>query len=137
MKKIKFLTIGLLMSIGINAQVSMDNLLSEMKYYHVSEEKFGKYVEANHMFDGQSFTTWKSENKILYYKELWYQSKSFYVKKNHLSEGITLDESIIDISRFESYKGILCEDGVYVYRIIAIDNINLKHEKTGHVTLLK
>ena len=36
-----------------------------------------------------------------------------------------------------TYKGILCPDDVYVYKIIAIDNINLKHEKTGHVTLLK
>ena len=105
MRKIKFLTIGLLMSLGINAQVSsMDKLLTDMKYDHIAEEKFGKYVEAKHLFDGQSFTAWKSENKILYFKELWYQSKSFYVKRNQLSEGLTLDESIFDVSRFESYR---------------------------------
>jgi len=36
-----------------------------------------------------------------------------------------------------TYKGNLCQDDIYVYKIIVIDNNNLKHEKTGHVSLLK
>lgn len=36
-----------------------------------------------------------------------------------------------------TYKGLMCQDNVYVYRIVALDNNNMKHTKTGHVTLLK
>ena len=36
-----------------------------------------------------------------------------------------------------TYKGVLIEDGVYVYRITAIDQNGIRHTKTGHVTLLK
>lgn len=39
-----------------------------------------------------------------YLKELWYYSESFYVKRNHLQEGVTMDESMIDITRFESSR---------------------------------
>lgn len=39
-----------------------------------------------------------------YLKELWYYSESFTVKRNYLQEGVTLDPSIIDISRFESSR---------------------------------
>ncbi len=41
---------------------------------------------------------------MLYAKEMWYYTESFYVKRNYNNEGITLDESIIDISRFESQR---------------------------------
>lgn len=36
-----------------------------------------------------------------------------------------------------TYKGILCQESVYVYSIQVIDNKGMKHTKTGHVTLLK
>lgn len=46
---------------------------------------------------------WKKNNTYQYYQELWYYSESFYVKRNHQA-GVRLDESIIDISRFESSR---------------------------------
>lgn len=36
-----------------------------------------------------------------------------------------------------TFKGPLCQDGVYVYKIEATGNNGMKHTKTGHVTLLK
>jgi len=47
---------------------------------------------------------WKKNNTYQYYLEIWYYSESFYVKRNHLKEGVELNESIIDISRFESSR---------------------------------
>ena len=41
---------------------------------------------------------------MLYAQEMWYFSESFYVKRDHLSSGIVLNEEIIDISRFESHR---------------------------------
>lgn len=52
----------------------------------------------------EAIEEWKSKNTYKYYQELWYYSESFYVKRNHLSEGITLNEANIDISRFESER---------------------------------
>lgn len=46
----------------------------------------------------------KANKPHLYLKEMWYLSKSFYVKRDHLNQGVTLDESIIDISRFEKQR---------------------------------
>jgi hypothetical protein len=48
--------------------------------------------------------SWKASNRILYYKELWYYTESFRVRRDHLPEGVTMDEAMIDISRFESYR---------------------------------
>ncbi len=36
-----------------------------------------------------------------------------------------------------TFKGQVCQDDIYVYKITVIDNRGLRHEKTGHVTLLK
>jgi len=36
-----------------------------------------------------------------------------------------------------TYKGTMCSDDVFIYRIVVIDNKSAKHTKTGHVTLLK
>jgi hypothetical protein len=67
------------------------------------EKKFLPYLAAKH--GGLSaIEEWKKSNTVLYYKELWYFSESFYVKRNHSAEGVSLDESIIDISRFESNR---------------------------------
>lgn len=98
MKKI-LIFISLLFSLTVKSQID----ISEMKYDYQAQEKFEKYIQANHDLQ-QNFTTWKEENKIQYFKELWYYSKSFYVKRNHFSEGEKLNESIIDISRFESNR---------------------------------
>jgi gliding motility-associated-like protein len=36
-----------------------------------------------------------------------------------------------------TFKGVLCKDDIFVYRISAIDNNGVNHTKTGHVTLMK
>ena len=73
---------------------------SKVKLDPAKEKKFQPYLEIRH--DGpQVFQQWKSANKYEYVKQMWYFSESFYVKRNHLAEGVVLDESIIDIARFE------------------------------------
>lgn len=52
----------------------------------------------------KAFEAFKANHKEEYLKQMWYYSRSFYVKRNHLVEGVTLDESIIDISRFEQHR---------------------------------
>ena len=69
----------------------------------VKEKKFLPYLAVHHG-GMQAIDTWKQSNTIQYYKELWYYTESFYIKRNHLGSGITLDESIIDISRFEHHR---------------------------------
>jgi hypothetical protein len=36
-----------------------------------------------------------------------------------------------------TYKGVICQDGVYVYKIVITDVKGLRHDFIGHVTLLK
>lgn len=57
------------------------------------------------------FPSWKENNKLLYAQEMWYYSESFYVKRNVTNDGYTLDESMIDITRFE-HKRIQTEEVV-------------------------
>ena len=64
---------------------------------------FTPYLEWKHG-GKQGFETWKSTNHLQYAKEMWYYSESFYVKRDHMSSGQVLDESIIDISRFEHQR---------------------------------
>ena len=66
-------------------------------------QKFEPYVRAKHGA-GFNFESFKTNTKLEYLRELWYYSQSFYVKRNYYKEGVTLDETIIDISRFESYR---------------------------------
>lgn len=103
MKKIILLFL-LFLSLGIKSQITTSELIT---YWGTVEpekiEKFEKYVEVNHSFE-QNFTTWKKENKIQYIKEFWYYTESFYVERYPSSAGISLDESIIDISRYEKYR---------------------------------
>lgn len=98
MKKI-LIFISLLFSLTVKSQID----ISELKYDYLTQDKFEKYIKANHEFQ-QNFTTWKDENKMQYFKELWYYSKSFSIERSHFSQGFTLDESMIDIGRFESYR---------------------------------
>ncbi len=64
------------------------------------EKQFLPYLAVRH--GGlSSIEEWKKNNTVLYFKELWYYSESFYIKRNHYDNGVILDESIIDISRFE------------------------------------
>jgi hypothetical protein len=71
---------------------------------YLAEKKFGKYVQARYGINS-NFDKWKEENKILYSNEIWYQSKSFYVIRDFFKDGEKLDESMIDISRFEIKRG--------------------------------
>jgi len=52
----------------------------------------------------EAIEEWKSKNTYKYYQELWYYSESFYVKRNHFAEGALFNESVIDITRFETFR---------------------------------
>jgi hypothetical protein len=76
---------------------------TEIKLNPEKVKLFSPYVEFKHGGQ-QGFPAWKENNKLLYAQEMWYYSESFYIKRNHLNEGITLNEEIIDISRFENQR---------------------------------
>lgn len=80
--------------------VSYSQNINDIKLNSDKVNKFQPYVEVRH--GGKAaFNVWKENNKVQYVKEMWYFSESFYVKRNAYNDGIVLDESIIDISRFE------------------------------------
>ena len=67
------------------------------------EKKFEPYqVTVHHTL--AAFKEFKTTNRPQYLKELWYFSKSFYVKRNYFAKGAELDEAMIDIRRFENYR---------------------------------
>ncbi len=76
---------------------------SKVKLDPIKEKKFLPYVETRHG-GPEVFAKWKEDNKFQYVKEMWYMSESFSVKRNHSTEGITLNEEIIDVVRFESQR---------------------------------
>ena len=76
------------------------------------EKMFFPYLAVRHGGPQQALQ-WKESNTIKYYMELWYYCRSFTVKRDHFEEGATLDESIIDISRFEAQRR-LHEDAIVV-----------------------
>jgi len=98
--KFLFTSICLVITCSSFSQVEIEGIKLDAE----KVKKFTPYVSYRHSYDGQSFETWKSTNKMLYAKEMWYFSESFYVKRDHLNEGIVLNEEIIDISRFESQR---------------------------------
>jgi len=113
MKQFKFifLALALIFSLTTKSQTddskAVDNYFELVNYYSrlqpSKEAKFSPYVEAKYSFI-QNFTTWKKENKFLYIKEIWYHAESFSIERNHFSEGVSMDESMIDVSRFEKYR---------------------------------
>lgn len=94
------LSFGLMMSV---TAFSQQPDWSKVKIDPVKEKKFLPYVETRHG-GPELFAKWKAENKFQYVKEMWYMSESFYVKKDHLSEGIALDIAIIDVVRLEDQR---------------------------------
>lgn len=76
---------------------------NQLKPNPEKEKMYLPYLAARHG-GPEMLAEWKKSNTLLYYKELWYFTESFYVKRNHMAEGATLNESIIDISRFESHR---------------------------------
>lgn len=65
---------------------------------------FEKYLSFRHSFEPGGFALWKTNNPELYAKEMWYQSESFYIKRNHLASGLTMNEGMIDVCRFEHLR---------------------------------
>jgi hypothetical protein len=96
---IKTVILLALMSLGLSVTAQHEDL----KLNPEKVKKFTVYMEHKHG-GPEGFPLWKANNKIQYAKEMWYYTESFYVKRNHLSQGIVLNEEIIDISRFESYR---------------------------------
>jgi hypothetical protein len=67
------------------------------------ERMYRPYLAARHGgFD--ALEKWKQSNTVLYFKELWYFCESFTVIRNYNAQGIPLNESIIDITRFEGKR---------------------------------
>ncbi len=69
----------------------------------VKEKMFSPYMLWRHQ-GAEGLAEFKKNKPHDYLKELWYYSESFYVKRNHLNTGETLDVSIIDVSRFEHLR---------------------------------
>jgi hypothetical protein len=100
MKSIKILFLGILMGLSF---ASFSQQIQEIKLNPEKVKMFTPYMEWRHG-GPQGFDAWKSTNKMLYAKEMWYYSESFYVKRNVLNEGDVLNESIIDVTRLESQR---------------------------------
>lgn len=66
-------------------------------------KQFSPYLAARHG-GPQGLEQFKASNKYTYLREMWYFTESFSIKRNHLSTGVSLNEEIIDISRFEQYR---------------------------------
>jgi hypothetical protein len=88
-------------SLSVYSQTGLQ--LNNLKPDPEKERKFLPYLAVRH--GGMNvIEDWKKNNTLQYYKELWYYTESFYVKRDHLNEGYILDESNIDITRFESSR---------------------------------
>lgn len=70
---------------------------------------FIKYPQFKHDIISGGFYQWKNDNPGLYLKEMWYYTESFYIKRNYLTTGITLNEAAIDVTRFESQRQAAAE----------------------------
>jgi hypothetical protein len=76
---------------------------SDFKPDPAKEQMFFPYLAVRH---GGPVATenWKKTNTTRYYQELWYFCESFHIKKNHQAQGVAMDESAIDITRFERFR---------------------------------
>jgi hypothetical protein len=84
----------------ISSSSSQDLLLDPVKV-----AKYEPYVVIRHAdYQPGGYAAWKANNPDLYLKEMWYWTESFYIKRNHLTQGITMDEAMIDVSRFEKQR---------------------------------
>jgi hypothetical protein len=96
---IKILIFGLLVSFS----AVLFSQAPAIEYKPEKEQQFLPYIIARHG-GVEALAEFKKNNRYEYLKELWYYSESFYVKRDHLPEGFLLDEAIIDISRYESFR---------------------------------
>jgi hypothetical protein len=95
---IKILFLGMLMAMSFLSFSQDDIKLNPDKV-----QKFTPYLAARHG-GGDDFLKWKENNKMLYAKEMWYFTESWYVKRNYTGEGVVLNEEITDITRFEHLR---------------------------------
>lgn len=77
--------------------------ITELKLNPERVKLFLPYVEWKYG-GAEVFPEWKNNNKMLFAKEMWYYTESFYIKRNVSAEGVTIQEEIIDITRFESHR---------------------------------
>jgi len=77
---------------------------SSIKLDPAKVQIFEKYLSFRHSFEPGGFIQWKANNPELYSKEMWYQSESFYIIRNHLASGLTMNEGMIDVCRFEHLR---------------------------------
>lgn len=75
---------------------------------------FIKYPRFKHDLQRGGFEQWKTDNPILYKKEMWYYTESFYIKRDSLTQGITLNEAAIDVTRFESQRQVNTETYIFL-----------------------
>jgi hypothetical protein len=90
-----FIFLALMMSQNVSAQSIQDIKLDPVKV-----EKYLPYIKWKHSY-GDGFEAWKENNKLAYAGELWYYTESFYIKRDHFSDGLVLNEEIIDVARWE------------------------------------
>ena len=76
---------------------------SKIKLDPIKEKQFQPYLEIRHN-QGAGYQAWKENNKFQYVKEMWYFTESFYIKRNVSTTGETINEALIDISRFENNR---------------------------------
>lgn len=88
--------------------VSKSQDLTDLKLDANKVKKYTPYLVEKH----RDFNEWKKNNKMQYTKEMWYYTESFYVKRNYVkgvdASGVeateSMDESMIDVSRFEHLR---------------------------------
>lgn len=97
--KMIIIVICLLLATAVKSQINP----ADYNVSAVKEKQYQPYLMAK-KGTAQDFEAWKKENKILYRKEIWYYSESFYIKRNVSTTGTSIDASQIDISRFESNR---------------------------------
>jgi hypothetical protein len=103
--RIIFNKIALVFLLVFLTQISFCQIAS-VEDYIPNLEKEKKYLPYLAVWHGgiDKIEEWKKKNTILYYQELWYYTESFYIKRDHLSEGVEMDEAMIDVSRWEDQR---------------------------------
>ena len=102
--RLKFFILGIILCVFFSTKAQTTTFQTDLlKPDPAKEAKFLPYLAVRH--GGMAgIEAWKSQNTYKYYQELWYYSESFYVKRDHFNEGLLLDESHFDMSRFESQR---------------------------------
>ena len=77
--------------------------VNALDFSEKTEKMYNPYMVWRHQ-GTEGLASFKKNEPHNYLLELWYFSSSFYVLRNYSNTGEKLDESIIDISRFESQR---------------------------------